>query len=80
MKKLTKEEADKISILKRGRSSPTLEFAKSLKVGESALLPKEEWKLKTKPSVILCSNMRNGMKFSCKQTKDKNGWLITRII
>lgn len=86
MKKLNKEETEKVALLGRAgavkNNKEIFEVLHGLQMGESILLPKDEWKGKTPPSMSIAGTFRanRGVKrFSVFQTEEKTAWLITRI-
>jgi len=80
MKKLTKEEAEKIPVQGKGRSSAVSSALQAMKVGEIVLLARMEWSWKRGPSII-CKRLEKkmGLVFTCKRVMDGSGWIIKRI-
>lgn len=80
MKKLNKEELEKIAVKRFGyRNNPVLDFLKTISVGEGVIVTRTEWKKKTKPGVIISGTFRDGRRFSTRQLADESGWLIVRL-
>lgn len=81
MKILTQEEASKFNLVYRtGRpSSKILDFLRNLEINQIAKIEREEWKIKSSPSVLIGGAMRDGKKFSTRTLQDKSGWIVTRI-
>ena len=80
MKKLTKEEAEKIMLKGSGRSSPVMSMLQGMKAGEILFVERIDWNWKRGPG-ILCKRLENtrGMKFTCKKALDGSGWVIERV-
>jgi hypothetical protein len=71
MKKIKKTEFD--VVVGRGGGAlknPIIEKVKNLKPGEALRIPKQDWKMKTSPSIILSKyKKRAGIVTQCKTTK-----------
>jgi hypothetical protein len=83
MKKLTKEEVDALDTTKafdRKNSNEFIKEALKLSLGESLLIEKNEWKLKSKPPTVMNTGtiVRRGMKMRVRTLE--NGWLVTRVL
>lgn len=81
MKKLTKEEAEKIITNVSGNSSLLRNTMLAMKTGEIILVEPKDWKWKTKTPSTMCRRLERGssLKFTCKEAVDGSGWLIERI-
>jgi hypothetical protein len=80
MKKLNKEEVDKIMIAGRGRQHTITQHAVNLEIGEALLISKEEWIGKNSPHYLIYSiNKKHPIKLTCKLLADGTAWLVCRI-
>lgn len=80
MKKLNKEETSELDKLARKNSNEFINEALKLSLGESLLIEKKEWKLKTKPPNAMNTGTiaRRGMKMRIRTLE--NGWLVIRVL
>ena len=80
MKKLTREEADKIPRKPPGRSSYVRNILINMKVGDIVLIEPQDWGWKSKlPSALTkYIESNSAMRFKCEQALDKSGWVVER--
>ena len=80
MRKLSKEEADAMPILKKGRRTRLNIFLSQLKAGEILEVKKTDWAGKRAPyQLINRFGKRHGWKLFARMLPDETGWLITRV-
>lgn len=80
MKKITKEEKEKMLVQGRGRSSPVMSMLQAMKVGEILFVEKNDWKWQRGPGTICKRLEKNyGLKFKCNKVLDGSGWVIERM-
>ncbi len=81
MKKLSREEADKIVIKPSGRGSYLRSVLLTMKVGDIVLIEPKDWKWKHKPPSAYCRRLEenNKIKFTCGKALDGSGWVIERV-
>jgi hypothetical protein len=81
MKKLTKDEADKLFKGPQGFYSPTRAYLLAMNVGEVILLEKSDWPRKTQTPFTYCNwlGKRTGRLWKCEPLVDKTGWVIERL-
>jgi len=77
MKKLTLSEVLNLSLKAPGNRppNPVTREIQQIAVGESVLLPKNEWSGKNAPNPN-----RRGMRFSFRTLADDSAWVITRKV
>ena len=80
MKKITKEEAEKMLLQGKGRSSPVMSMLQAMKVGEILFVESKEWKWQRGPGTM-CKRLEQkyGLFFKCAKVVDGSGWVIERI-
>ena len=81
MKKLTKEEASKIGIIKHGNYSAVSAHLLQLEIGEALIINKKtDWKSKSPPyRIVNYFTKKTGRKFEAGKTPDGKGWAVKRI-
>jgi len=88
MKVLTKKELDSLKLVpshgSKGNPNPITQAIRqdSFKVGDSLLVNKEDYKLKTKFGTYIQQHFRatrSDRKFSIRLLADLSGWVVTRI-
>lgn len=81
--KLTPEEFEQLKVKGWGRSSPVYNAILSLKVTESILVKKTEWRRNKAPSSICRAIEKKWpakkLKYKCVTLADGSGWGIKRI-
>jgi len=79
MRKLTKEEAEKL-VPKKGSSSVVRTAVMHLGVGEILLIDKSDWTQKTGPGQMLTRlSKSSGMVFNLNALADGSGWVVERV-
>lgn len=80
MKKLSKEEAQQVVLLRKlkGSNSWLIEAFDLLEVGEALLLEKDEWNKKYSPQSMLSGHMVRKNKRVRVQTVKEGGFIVTR--
>lgn len=75
MKKLTQDELSQLKFRGTGNKTPNplISEARSIGVGDSVLISREEWKNKTAPNAT-----NKVFKFSSRVLADGSGWVLTR--
>jgi hypothetical protein len=80
MKKLTKEEADKIFPMGRGNNTRISAHIKQLEPGEGCIIEKQDWKAKSPPfRIINYIAKKTGRKFRHGTMPDGSGWFVQRL-
>lgn len=81
MKKLTKEEAEKISTRPAGRSSMARTYLLGMKVGDIILLERKDWNQKYRQPSTFCRILEKQTKrqWKCDTALDGTGWIIERL-
>lgn len=81
MKKLTKEEVEKLGQKPNGRVSVARAAVSNMDIDEYLLLEPKEWKNQNRaPSVMLRKvEKEQGKKFTCHKTMNGAGWIVHRI-
>ncbi len=81
MKKLTREEADRIEVRPDARTSFANNIFINMKPGDIILLEPKDWKQKNRaPSTFLRRYERkSGKKFTSTKPLDGSGWIIERV-
>lgn len=79
MKKLTREEADKL-ILRKGSSSAVRTAVVHLAVGEILMIERKDWNQKNGPGQM-CSRITasTGMEFKLNALASGEGWIVERV-
>lgn len=77
MQKITKDEFDSFT----NKGINTLgDFVRELNIGEGVIIKRDEWKLKSEPSVLLGQySKRYSKKFISKRLIDNTGWGVLRV-
>lgn len=79
MRKLTKEEAEKL-VLKKGSSSVVRTAVMHMTVGEILLVNKTDWTQQTGPGQMLTRlGKSTGMVFNLNALADGSGWVVERV-
>jgi len=80
MKKLSKEEAAKIGIIRQGRTTTVRVQLLQLDIGEAVIVEKGiDWKSKSPPyRIVNYLSKKTNLKFDSGLTPDKKGWIIKR--
>ncbi len=79
MKKLTREEADKL-ILRKGSSSAVRTAVLHLQPGEILMIEKHDWNQKNGPGQMLTRlGKSTGMVFNLNALADGRGWVVERV-
>lgn len=80
MKKITREEAEEMS-LKTGRSSPVRVALLQMKPGELLLLERKDVKARKGPGEMIARIMKGhpSLKFIWKTKVDRTGWVVERV-
>jgi len=80
MHKLTPEELQAMTLVRRGKQSAFSVAVLSLEVGEALFLPKKEWTRKYSPSDSVRSMARtHGRKFELLSDVQRTGWVVKRL-
>ena len=79
MKRITEDEFAKMRVKRSGRvySNPVLSAVRELRIGGLLFVSTEDWKIKTKPGVLITGATRDGSKFSTRSVE--GGWVVKRI-
>lgn len=79
MKKITQEEFEQYNynLGSRGMNNPITQEIKNMEVGEHLFVSKEEWKMKTTPSVYFGNYKVRGI-FTASVKTIPEGWVITK--
>jgi hypothetical protein len=80
MQKLTASEYDNLEKINTGRSSVFYDAILNLKIHESLIIEKREWKMYRTPSRI-CRYLEKkySVKYICATLADESGWAIKRV-
>ena len=77
MKKLTEEEAKKLTVKGKRKATPVFEEILNLKSGEYLQIEPKDWTRKSSPSkVCRYIEKRYSKKYECRPLTHKQGWLI----
>lgn len=85
MKKITREDFEKIHNKPMGRHSKVegvLKELKELSVWDGVIINREQWKVKTEPHGYIGQYFRQGRgdkRFKVKKMPDNTGWAVIRI-
>lgn len=80
MKKITKEEKDKL-VLRKGKSTPVRTGVMHLQPGEILLIDKSDWTQTNGPGQMLSRlSKKTGMEFKLETVDTGNGgWVVERV-
>lgn len=81
MKKLSKEEAEKIRTRPSGRGSYAYKVLMAMRVGEIILLERKDWTWKSRKPGTYCKwlERKKNRKWNCAEAVDGSGWVIERV-
>lgn len=79
MRRLKKGEVVKLKNLGPTLNKEIYQLLHDLKVGDSVIVDKEDWKGKDKFGHAIHSSLSLRGRFSCRTLEDNSGWLVVRI-
>lgn len=80
MQKLTKEQADKILPIGKGRNTQVSAAVKYLQIGEGLVITRKDWKTKTPPyNTISYIERTTKRKYRKGRMPDGTGWFVQRM-
>ena len=80
MKKLSKEEFDRLALKGHGNSSPFFRAIIALRPGEGLFISRKEWNASKAPTRICryIEKKHKGVKYTCGRLADGSGWAVKR--
>jgi hypothetical protein len=81
MKKLTKEEAQRIPRKPVGRNTLVRTYLLNMQPGDIIFLERHEWTWQSHQPSYICHEVARTKRwrFTCEQALDKSGWVIERV-